>query len=95
MDGRARIELTRLRETPAARRPAGHDSAEAFRKTYAASNQRTIVERTVKTKDGSFKTELTVPETLAPGIYRVRVFVSGKNAAAAGSTNVTVTAATR
>jgi len=94
-DGPARIELTRLRESPAARRPAGHDSAEAFRKTYAASNQRTIVEQTVETSKGSVEAQLAVPETLAPGIYRVRVFVSGTTAAAAGSCDVTVTAAKR
>ena len=94
-DGRARIELTRLRETRAARRPAGHESAEAFQRTYAASNQRTIVEQTVETSKGRVEAQLAVPETLAPGVYRVRVFVSGAIAAAAGSTNVTVNAAPR
>ncbi|MEE8106741.1 MAG: C25 family cysteine peptidase [Planctomycetota bacterium] len=87
--GRVRIELTRLRETPAAKRPAGDESADAFRKTYAASNRRVIVE-TTESADGGFEVELTVPDTVSPGRYRVRVFVSGKTGSAAGATTVTV-----
>ncbi len=91
-DGELSVVLERGRK--AAVRPAitQKKTADDYRTVYDAANSRVLAESTVAVRAGPFKVELAIPADATPGAYAVRVYLTGKSAAAAGGAEVALEA---
>ncbi len=86
--GEALVELVRERTPDVPRREGSTD--EAFAKCYAGANAWVKAEAKARCEGGAFKAELSVPADLAPGLYFVRAYVTGKDGAALGARSINV-----
>jgi hypothetical protein len=90
MAGDLLVELARMRSAPVSPRPAGDKSRKAFNRAYRDANNRIVSAFVSKMKAGRFEVVLPVRETVAPGDYVVRLFLTGEDGAAAGARKVKV-----
>jgi hypothetical protein len=83
-EGTALVEVVRRKEPPPKLPPGGKKTPEQFRAAYEAANSHGVLKMEIPMKKGPFTVQLKLPADAAPGAAAVRIYLTGKSAAAAG-----------